>query len=179
MTCRLLYADALPVLYERSKFSFNSFDVLGDFCSKMARHQPLKAGALQCLRSVRLYFDLRDFKVPLQPANFTRLEACPGLVADRAIALDELIIETDTWLLRLAAHPSVAPVREVIRALGQFRALKTFRLDNTSEVAGRVGSYKLETPSPFLRSLSCLHHCRNTPSICSFAERSQAVHGRL
>ena len=104
LTCRLLYADALPALYERSKFSFNSFDVLGDFCSKMARHQPFKAGALQCLRSVRLYFDLRDFKIPYQPADFTRLKkARLGLVADRAIALNELIIETDTWLPRLAA----------------------------------------------------------------------------
>jgi hypothetical protein len=129
LTCRLLYADALPVLYEQSKFSFNSFDVLGDFCSKMARHQPFKAGALQCLRSVRLYFDLRDFKVPLHPADFTRLKARLGLVADRAIALNELIIETDTWLPCLAAHPSVTPVRKFIRALGQFRALKIFRLD--------------------------------------------------
>jgi hypothetical protein len=129
LTCRVLYADALPVLYERIKFSFNSFDVLGEFCSKMARHQPFKTGALHCLRSVRLYFDLRDFKVPLQPADFIRLKARLGLVADRAIALNELIIETDTWLPRLAAHPSVPPVREVIRALGQFRALKTFRLD--------------------------------------------------
>jgi hypothetical protein len=129
LTCRLLYTDALPVLYERSKFSFNSFDVLGDFCSKMARHQPFKAGALQCLRSVRLYFDLPDFEVLLQPADFTRLKARLELVADRAIALNELIIEADTWLPRLATHPSVAPVREVIRALGQFRALKTFRLD--------------------------------------------------
>lgn len=129
LTCRLLYADALPVLYERNKFSFNSFDVLGDFCSKMARHQPFKAGALQCLRSVRLYFDLHGFKVPLQPADFTRLKARLRLVADRAIALNDLIVGTGTWLPRLAAHPSVAPVREVIRALGQFRALKTFRAD--------------------------------------------------
>lgn len=129
LTCRLLYADALPILYERSKFSFNYFDVLGDFCSKMARHQPFGFGALQCLRSVRLYLDQRDFKVPLQPADFARLKARLGLVADRAIALNELVIEIDTWLLRLAVHPSVAPVREVIRALGRFRALKTFRLD--------------------------------------------------
>jgi len=75
---------------------------------------------------VRLYFDLRDLNVPVQPADFTRLL---GLVADRAIALNELIIETGTWLPLVGAHPSVALVRGVIRALGQFRALKTFRLD--------------------------------------------------
>ena len=97
-TCRLLYADALPVLYERSKFSFNSLDVLGDFCSKMARHQPFQAGALPCLRSVRLYFDLRDFKVPLQPADFTRLKARLGLVADRAIAPSRQIQHILAWL---------------------------------------------------------------------------------
>jgi hypothetical protein len=158
LTCRLLYADALPVLYERSKFSFNSFEVLSEFCSRMARHQLFKAGALQCLRSVRLHFDLRDFNTPLQPADFTRLKARLGLVADRATALTELIIETDTWLPIVGARPRMTLVRGVIRALGQFRGLKTFRIDIRPRLPEEVDliNQTHHCPSYALRRVSVL-----------------------
>ena len=127
--CRLLYADALPVVYKQNTLSFYSAESLSKFGSNLLRHHPFQQGALEHLRNVQLRIhDWASYHG--QSEVDTELELSLRFLSENACGLSNLSVRFD--IPPMSNKPDELLQQICTRAPGQFRALTTFKLDITT-----------------------------------------------
>lgn len=132
VTCRLAYAETLPVLYHQTCLVFSYIRLLRRFCDSLLQHRQFTDGALCSLRSLQIDLKSSDRRTSASYDEAT-LVASLKLLAKRAPRLEKLHIHispkpTHTSLNRIRGWVNnLRPISlTVFEALGQIRGLQVF-----------------------------------------------------
>ena len=123
LTCRMLYHEYLPRMYERYRFIIPSIHIWETFALGMVQHQQFTHGALQSLRHI--YLDIGPL-CQLGGPQCTKLSSCFKLLTSRAVSL------TDLRISMVPVHGREGTTmlgRELLRDLVSLRGLSTFQLE--------------------------------------------------
>lgn len=134
VTCRLAYAETLPVLYHQTCLVFSYIRLLRRFCDSLLQHQQFTDGALCSLRSLQIDLKSTDRRTSASYDEAT-LVASLKLLAKRAPRLEKFHIHISpkpTHSLIRGWVSSLRPISStVFEALGQIRGLQVFEFSVT------------------------------------------------
>jgi hypothetical protein len=123
LTCRLSYAEAVPVFYHQICFLFLYTRTLKLFCDSLLKYRIFSHGALQSLRSIQIDYRVwkrRTFTAQDEATLCASLE----LFEQQAPSLEKLYIHTAP---RPKPSARLQPVSvNLFRTLGNLRGLKLF-----------------------------------------------------
>lgn len=129
LTCRMAYAEALPVMYHQSQLLFPDLHDWRHFCDAIIKNRQFTIGALQSLRSIRIDYSVsgrRTFNLHDEAALIASLK----LIAMEAPDLKNLHINIPPQQSRRWTSKMKPLSLNSFVALGQLRELRNFRLES-------------------------------------------------
>ena len=126
LTCRLLYAETIPLLYGSRGFLFSRRDEFLHFCEGLHANRPFTVSPLSHLKHIQLYF---PWPFRTEKAEVKEMEAAMTLLADQAVSLKRFGVNVSrrgtSGKLR-SGHKLL--YRNSLWVLGRFRGLEGFDL---------------------------------------------------